>query len=205
MMKEGAPCWRKWILSGSVRPDPLRRMKIGESAPAPVIVQGNNISGDSGAVIRASGSFSAEAGSSPDSASPDLLENENSCSGKSRGGRVPVPGRGRNIKWTKGAGTGCRFFPVMNVKAWDSKAPYLAALDAADRPFAVYMKLKEKYGDSPGFYMDCSDWFAGKGTRRWLSRFCPTWRSWNWKTVPCCACWATSCVTWENSGKPGSF
>ena len=53
----------------------------------------------------------------------------------------------------------------MNVKAWDSKAPYLAALDAADRPFAVYMKLKEKYGDSPGFYMDCSDWFAGKGDK----------------------------------------
>ena len=49
--------------------------------------------------------------------------------------------------------------------AWDSKAPYLAALDAADRPFAVYMKLKEKYGDSPGFYMDCSDWFAGKGDK----------------------------------------
>ena len=51
------------------------------------------------------------------------------------------------------------------MKAWDSKAPYLAALDAADRPFAGYMKLKEKYGDSPGFYMDCSDWFAGKGDK----------------------------------------
>lgn len=55
--------------------------------------------------------------------------------------------------------------PVMNVKAWDSKAPYLAALDAADRPFAVYMKLKEKYGENPGFYMDCADWFAGKGDK----------------------------------------
>ena len=54
---------------------------------------------------------------------------------------------------------------MINVKAWDSKAPYLAALEAADRPFAVYMKLKEEYGESPGFYMDCADWFAGKGDK----------------------------------------
>lgn len=55
--------------------------------------------------------------------------------------------------------------PVVNVKAWDSKAPYLAALEAADRPVAVYMRLKEQYGESPGFYMDCADWFAGKGEK----------------------------------------
>lgn len=54
---------------------------------------------------------------------------------------------------------------VMKVKAWDSTAPYLAALDVADRPFAVYMKLKQEYGESPGFYMDCADWFAGKGEK----------------------------------------
>lgn len=54
---------------------------------------------------------------------------------------------------------------VMNVKAWDSKAPYLAALNAAEQPFAVYMKLKEEYGESAGFYMDCADWFAGKGEK----------------------------------------
>lgn len=55
--------------------------------------------------------------------------------------------------------------PVVNVKAWNSKAPYLAALEAADRPVAVYMRLKEQYGESPGFYMDCADWFAGKGEK----------------------------------------
>lgn len=61
--------------------------------------------------------------------------------------------------------SGSEGVPVMSVKAWDSKAPYLAALEAADHPFAVYMKLKEQYGDSPGFYLDCADWFAGKGNK----------------------------------------
>lgn len=137
----------------------------GESAPAPVIVQGNNISGDSGAVIRASGSFSAEAGSSPDSASPDLLENENSAPENQEVVGSLFLGGGETLNGLKAREQDAGSSPVMNVKAWDSKAPYLAALDAADRPFAVYMKLKEKYGDSPGFYMDCSDWFAGKGDK----------------------------------------
>ncbi len=55
--------------------------------------------------------------------------------------------------------------PVMKLKPWNSKAPYLAALAAAEKPFKVYMKLKEEYGSNPGFYMDCSDWFAKKGDK----------------------------------------
>ncbi len=53
--------------------------------------------------------------------------------------------------------------PVVNVKAWNSKAPYLAALEAADRPVAVYMRLKEQYGESPGFYMDWRGLVCRKG------------------------------------------
>lgn len=137
----------------------------GESAPAPVIVQGNNISGDSGAAIRASGSFNAEAGSPPDSASPDTVGNANAAP-NSRGvvGSLSL-GRGERLNGLKARERDAGSPPVMNVKAWDSKAPYLAALDAADRPFTVYMKLKEEYGESPGFYMDCADWFAGKGDK----------------------------------------
>lgn len=137
----------------------------GESAPAPVIVQGNNIAEDSGALIRASGSFNAEAGSSPASASPDLLGNENSAPENQEVVGSLFLGGGETLNGLKARERDAGSSPVMNVKAWDSKAPYLAALDAADQPFAVYMKLKEKYGDSPGFYMDCSDWFAGKGDK----------------------------------------
>ena len=102
----------------------------GESAPAPVIVQGNNISGDSGAVIRASGSFSAEAGSSPDSASPDLLGNENSAPENQEVVGSLFLGGGETLNGLKAREQDAGSSPVMNVKAWDSKAPYLAALDA---------------------------------------------------------------------------
>lgn len=137
----------------------------GESAPVPVIVQGNNISADSGAPIRASGSLNVEAESSQDSASPDLLGNDNPAPENPEAVGSPFLGGGETFNDLKARERNAGSSPVMNVKAWDSKALYLAALDAADRPFAVYMKLKEKYGESPGFYMDCSDWFAGKGDK----------------------------------------
>lgn len=123
----------------------------GDSSSSPFGTQG-----DAGVTV--SGSLSS-------SASPDLLGNANpapesqeSVGSRFLGGGEPFHGV-KKPEWRAGSS------PVINVKAWDSKAPYLAALDAADRPFAVYMKLKEKYGESPGFYMDCSDWFAGKGDK----------------------------------------
>ncbi len=55
--------------------------------------------------------------------------------------------------------------PSISVKAWNPDSPYLAALDSSNTPFDTYLKLKEKQGDSPGFYLDCSEWFAKKGDR----------------------------------------
>ncbi|WP_302014489.1 VIT domain-containing protein [uncultured Akkermansia sp.] len=98
-------------------------------------------------------------------ASPDLLGNENPAPNNQEIDGPLFLGGGESFTELKARERNAGSAPVMNVKAWDSKAPYLAALDAADRPFAVYMKLKEKYGESPGFYMDCADWFAGKGDK----------------------------------------
>ncbi len=55
--------------------------------------------------------------------------------------------------------------PAINVKAWNPDSPYLAALNTSDSPFQTYLKLKETQGTSPGFYLDCADWFAKKGDR----------------------------------------
>lgn len=61
---------------------------------------------------------------------------------------------------------------AMNMKAWTPRL----------RIWRLWMRLTgllrsyETYrgGDSPGFYMDCSDWFGGKGDKALAVRFCPT-------------------------------
>lgn len=121
------------------------------SAPVPLAGHGN---------IGAASSVSSFS-----SASPDLLGNENSAPENQEVVGSLFLGGGETLNGLKVRERDASSSPVMNVKAWDSKAPYLAALDAADRPFAVYMKLKEEYGESPGFYMDCADWFAGKADK----------------------------------------
>ncbi len=55
--------------------------------------------------------------------------------------------------------------PVIQVKPWDSKAPYMEALKVSDKPYDTYMKLKAEYGAAPGYYLDCSDFFASKGDK----------------------------------------
>lgn len=55
--------------------------------------------------------------------------------------------------------------PVIQVKPWDSKAPYMEALKASDKPYDTYMKLKAEYGSAPGYYLDCSDFFSAKGDK----------------------------------------
>lgn len=55
--------------------------------------------------------------------------------------------------------------PVIQVKPWDSKAPYMEALKVSDKPYDTYMKLKAEYGAAPGYYLDCTDFFASKGDK----------------------------------------
>lgn len=49
----------------------------------------------------------------------------------------------------------------VTLKAWDPKTPYIDALKAADKgaAYAVYLKQRETYKDSPAFYLDCAGWF----------------------------------------------
>ena len=53
--------------------------------------------------------------------------------------------------------------PGISVKEWDPKTPYLEELRAAKPQAAweVYMKNRDEFGDSPAFFLDCSDYFAG--------------------------------------------
>jgi len=66
--------------------------------------------------------------------------------------------RGKGKK--KGAGGGAAGATVQ-LKAWDPKTPYLAALKRA-RPkqrMAVYLAQRKKYGTSPAFFLDCGGFF----------------------------------------------
>ena len=53
--------------------------------------------------------------------------------------------------------------PKMELKSWSSNAPYMVALAQAADAEAEYYKQKAEYGSSPGFYLDCADFFAAKG------------------------------------------
>ena len=50
------------------------------------------------------------------------------------------------------------------LQAWNSNAPYLAALTAEpDRAYEAYLAQRKDYASSPGFYMDCADALAKLG------------------------------------------
>ena len=58
--------------------------------------------------------------------------------------------------------------PTVSLKAWDPKTPYLESLKAAsdkDAAYRAYLKEREKYGQSPAFYIDCAGWFYKAGER----------------------------------------
>ena len=58
--------------------------------------------------------------------------------------------------------------PTVSLKAWDPKTPYLESLKAAsdrDAAYKAYLKEREKYGQSPAFYLDCAGWFYKAGGR----------------------------------------
>ena len=55
--------------------------------------------------------------------------------------------------------------PVVAVKPWDPKTPYLAALRKT-RPgakYEVYLEQRKQFGDSPAFYLDSGDHFQKSG------------------------------------------
>jgi hypothetical protein len=58
--------------------------------------------------------------------------------------------------------------PTVSLKAWDPETPYLEPLKAAsnkDEAYKAYLKEREKYGQSPAFYLDCAGWFYKEGGR----------------------------------------
>jgi Ca-activated chloride channel family protein len=53
--------------------------------------------------------------------------------------------------------------PGIAIKAWDPKTPYMKELKAAKdatEAYAIYLKNRAEYGESPAFYLDCADHFA---------------------------------------------
>ena len=84
--------------------------------------------------------------------------------------------------------------PTVTLKAWDPKAPYIDALKAASKgeAYKVYLKEREKYADSPAFYLDCAGWFYKAGETMYAERILTNlaefkledaalWRSMGWR------------------------
>ena len=84
--------------------------------------------------------------------------------------------------------------PTVTLKAWDPKTPYIDALRAAskDEAYKVYLKEREKYADSPAFYLDCAGWFYKAGETMYAERILTNlaefkledaalWRSMGWR------------------------
>ncbi|MBR4371498.1 MAG: DUF2135 domain-containing protein, partial [Victivallales bacterium] len=49
-----------------------------------------------------------------------------------------------------------------SIQAWTPSAPYLDDLRkvSKDKAYETYLTLRKTFGDAPGFYMDCADFFA---------------------------------------------
>jgi len=52
--------------------------------------------------------------------------------------------------------------PSIALRPWDPSTPYLAALKAAPAAQwqSIYLRERDLFGDSPAFFLDCSDFFA---------------------------------------------
>ena len=64
----------------------------------------------------------------------------------------------RKASGKKGSG------PSIQLKEWDPKTPYIAALKKARKVkrYAVYLEQRKEYGGSPAFFLDCGDFFLRK-------------------------------------------
>jgi hypothetical protein len=56
---------------------------------------------------------------------------------------------------------------TITLEAWDPKTPYMERLKktAKQEAYAEYLKLKEQYGATAGFYLDAADFIAGIGQK----------------------------------------
>lgn len=65
-------------------------------------------------------------------------------------------------KSVNGGGEGSAPPPSIALRAWDPSTPYLAALKAAPTGEwqAIYLRERDTFGNSPAFFLDCSDFFA---------------------------------------------
>lgn len=54
---------------------------------------------------------------------------------------------------------GSSFQSKISIKPWTPDAPYLTKMKDADDAYKVYLSQKEEFGNSPAFFLDCSDFF----------------------------------------------
>jgi Ca-activated chloride channel family protein len=56
--------------------------------------------------------------------------------------------------------------PSIAIKPWDPETPYLITLrESKGDPYPTYLAQRQKFGDSPAFYLDCADYFLRNDQR----------------------------------------
>lgn len=53
----------------------------------------------------------------------------------------------------------------IRVKPWSADTPYLTKIRSSDDPYAAYLRERAEYAASPAFFLDCGDFFVGRGER----------------------------------------
>jgi len=53
----------------------------------------------------------------------------------------------------------------IQIKPWSADTPYLTRLRTSGDPYAAYLRERAEYAGSPAFFLDCGDFFVGRGER----------------------------------------
>ncbi len=74
-------------------------------------------------------------------------------------------GMGRGANPAKASGSDVVALAKIDLQPWDPQTPYLKALKAAGPKdaYAVYLDQRFKHGKSPGFFLDCAEYFFNAG------------------------------------------
>ena len=105
----------------------------------------------------------ADAHAVPDEPKPEMPKRDAMAPSRDEQGTSPAKA-GEGTEIAQGSQVGRQ--PGIVIRPWQPDMPYLKDLQGAKGKaalFAVYMKNRVKYGDSPAFFLDCADFFREAG------------------------------------------
>jgi hypothetical protein len=53
----------------------------------------------------------------------------------------------------------------IRIRPWSADTPYLTRIRNSGDPYSTYLRERDEYAGSPAFFLDCGDFFVGRGER----------------------------------------